>query len=42
VRQNYQNKAHVFVRPLSRLVDIRSSSLMRFSPVQPRTVLHKF
>ena len=42
VRQNYQNKAHVFVRPLSRLVDIRSSSLMRFSPVQPGTVLHKF
>jgi hypothetical protein len=37
-REEYGDRAHVFVRPLSRLVDIRGAEL-RMSPIRPRAIL---
>ena len=41
VKEKYKKKPHVFVRPLSRMVDIRGQQSMRFSPVQPREILRR-
>jgi hypothetical protein len=40
-REEYGQKSHVFVRPLSRLVGRRGQELRR-SPVVPREILHTF
>ena len=39
-KEQYGEKSHVFMRPLSRLVDIRGDKL-RNSPMRPRVILHR-
>lgn len=39
-KEQYGEKSHVFMRPLSRLVDIRGDKL-RKSPIRPRVILHR-